>query len=53
MGVGEKAATALAMIIHELATNLVKYGSLSFDTGFLDVLSKMDGDLSPLILTLT
>ncbi len=44
MGVGEKAATALAMVIHELATNSVKYGSLSAETGFLDVSSKMDGD---------
>lgn len=44
MGVGENAATALAMIIHELATNSVKYGSLSAETGFLDVSSKMDGD---------
>ncbi|WP_324808422.1 HWE histidine kinase domain-containing protein [Sphingomonas sp. LY29] len=44
MGVGERAATALAMVIHELATNSVKYGSLSSDTGFLDVSSKMDGE---------
>ena len=44
MGVGERAATALAMIIHELATNSVKYGSLSSDTGFLDVSSEMDRD---------
>lgn len=44
MGVGEQAATALAMVIHELATNSVKYGSLSSDTGFLDVSSAMDGD---------
>lgn len=51
MGVGEKAATALAMIIHELATNSVKYGSLSSPTGFVDVASKPDGD--DLILTWT
>ena len=44
MGVGEKAATALAMVIHELATNSVKYGSLSVETGFLDVSSKMEDE---------
>jgi two-component sensor histidine kinase len=37
MGVGEGAATSLAMIIHELATNSLKYGALSCDTGTLDV----------------
>ena len=44
MGVGERAASALAMIIHELATNSVKYGSLSSERGSLDVSSKIDGD---------
>lgn len=37
MGVGEAAATSLALILHELATNSVKYGSLSVGTGTLDV----------------
>jgi len=44
MGVGESTATALAMIIHELATNSVKYGALSCASGFLDVSSVLDGD---------
>ena len=44
MGIGERTATALAMVVHELATNSVKYGSLSCDTGFLDVTSKIDGN---------
>ncbi len=44
MGVGERAASALAMVIHELATNSVKYGSLSRESGFLDVSSKIEGD---------
>ena len=44
MGVGERTASALAMVIHELATNSVKYGSLSSASGFLDVSSKIDGE---------
>jgi two-component sensor histidine kinase len=37
MGVGEDAATTLALVIHELATNSLKYGALSAPTGTLDV----------------
>ena len=37
MGVGETAATAVALAFHELATNSLKYGALSLDTGTLDV----------------
>ena len=44
MGVGEAAATSLALVIHELATNSLKYGSLSSDTGTLDVSTRSDGD---------
>ena len=44
MGVGERAATALAMVIHELATNSVKHGSLSSETGLLDVSSRTEGE---------
>jgi two-component sensor histidine kinase len=35
--VGEAAATTLALVMHELATNSVKYGSLSVAGGTLDV----------------
>ena len=46
MGVGESAATALALVIHELATNSMKYGALSDECGTLDVSSTTeDGDV--------
>jgi two-component sensor histidine kinase len=44
MGVGEGAATSLALILHELATNSLKYGALSLATGTLDVTTTSAGD---------
>ena len=44
MGVGERAATGLALVTHELATNSMKYGALSAPTGTLDISSVTDGD---------
>ena len=37
MAVGEATVTALALIMHELATNSLKYGALSVATGMLNV----------------
>jgi two-component sensor histidine kinase len=37
MRVGEQAATTLALVVHELATNSLKYGALSSPTGALDI----------------
>lgn len=44
MGVGETAATSLALVVHELATNSLKYGSLSSEAGTLDVSTRSSGD---------
>lgn len=46
MGIGENAATGVALVIHELATNSLKYGALSVPTGSLDVSGCMkNGDV--------
>ena len=37
MAVGEQAATTLALVVHELATNSLKYGALSSASGALDI----------------
>lgn len=37
MGIGEQSATTLALVIHELATNSLKYGALSVTSGSLDI----------------
>ena len=37
MGLGEQAATTLALVVHELATNSLKYGALSSPNGTLDI----------------
>lgn len=44
MGLGEKAATSLALVIHELATNSLKYGALSNDAGLLDISGSVEED---------
>ena len=44
MGIGEQTASNLAMVIHELATNSVKYGALSRAEGSLDISSRVEGD---------
>ena len=44
LGVGEVAATGLALVIHELATNSLKYGALSSHEGTLDVSGTVVGD---------
>jgi two-component sensor histidine kinase len=43
MAVGERAATTLAMVLHELATNSMKYGALSCAEGTLDVSCETPG----------
>ncbi|MGN7998947.1 sensor histidine kinase [Sphingomonas sp. 22176] len=45
MGVGKTASTALALVVHELATNSMKYGALASPIGTLDVSSISEGEM--------
>jgi len=42
--VGEHSATAIAMIVHELATNSMKYGALSTASGRLAISARLQAD---------
>ena len=43
--VGERSATSVAMIVHELVTNSMKYGALSLPTGLLTISGQDKGDV--------
>ena len=49
--VGETAITAMALVVHELATNSIKYGSLSAEAGLLDVACRVDDSETVLVWT--
>jgi two-component sensor histidine kinase len=49
MGVGERTATALAMIFHELATNSAKHGALSSAAGALEITGANDPETLTLV----
>ncbi|BCP53757.1 hypothetical protein K32_23740 [Kaistia sp. 32K] len=43
INIGPKAALSLSLILHELATNAAKYGSLSNDVGLVDISWRVEG----------
>tara|TARA_R110001606_G_scaffold222504_3_gene370430 strand:- start:2326 stop:3402 length:1077 start_codon:yes stop_codon:yes gene_type:complete len=43
--VNDRAATPIALVFHELATNSMKYGALAEDNGQVDLVISPDGDL--------
>ena len=51
MAVSETAATTLSLVIHELATNSLKYGALSAPEGVLDVSCASSSDEISLVWT--
>jgi PAS domain S-box-containing protein len=44
MGVSGAAVTSFALLLHEFATNAAKYGSLSAETGSVEVVFREEGD---------
>jgi two-component sensor histidine kinase len=44
MSVGESAATTLALVVHELATNALKYGALAAADGLVDLSCNVSGE---------
>jgi two-component sensor histidine kinase len=51
MGIGQAAATSLALVLHELATNSVKHGALSVQAGLLDVACLVEGEIATIVWT--
>jgi two-component sensor histidine kinase len=51
LSVGESATTTLSLIVHELATNSLKYGALSVYTGMLDVSSSAHDEAVTVVWT--
>lgn len=44
VGVDDRSATPLALLIHELATNATKYGALSDERGRVDLTTRSEGE---------
>jgi two-component sensor histidine kinase len=51
--VGEGSITTLALVVHELATNSIKYGALSRESGQLDVACTEEGEEAIIVWTET
>lgn len=49
---GPQTAVSLAMLVHELLTNAIKYGALSVDGGRIDITARVDADLPVPMMTL-
>ena len=47
--IGSRAATPLALIFHELATNSAKYGAFSRDDGAVHIHVRQDGDMARVV----